>query len=740
MRFKKKIMSVLMLIIMTFNLASCAMVEDFLNNLVVGGTSSSSSLISVPSSSISSSSSSSSFSSSSKVHEHKFSDQWSFDTDYHYHASVCGHNVKKDYELHTYDEWVDVGNGRVSANCIVCGVTTVKYSEHQHTYSDAWSYDKDYHFHEAKCCFGNKIDIQEHDFSSWQATSNGRYRECIVCKYIEEVEDNHEHKFSNLWSYDYEMHYREAKCCPELRKDEEYHNFSEWEYTYSNLKVRSCVVCRYKQEIKEDHEHVNEKGKCTLCGEPYFSEGLTYELISSYYKVTGIGTCTDENIVIPDMIDGYKVSTIGTGAFSSETKIKSIIVPKYVTSIEDNAINVASLDYLYLPKGLKNVSAYQTTFQYTPVFLNGEKSDYSFGWDQKNFYYGVTLDEVFVNQNGTYVYDNRVLTIANGNKNLSKLEESMFYYDSIPVQAIGAYAFYGSKLTEIYLPNGVEKIGYNAFALNDKLRILGIPSSVKEIEDYAIFSYTNDIYIACEAKSKPVGWGNSWALDRTYVAWDSKTSDLVICDDYAYSNGNVKTLLKYNIGETINLNSPFALPNGVVLDDFVISDNALRYNTTVKHVILPYGMENIPTSFFGDARSLESVQIPITVKTISSGAFSSYYSFKTIYYEGTINDWPLVEGTQGLPYGTEIIVDCNINHVHEYIVNFELTYTAPSTRACITCKTCHYKENIYTNFEVVEHVEPTKDKEGYNKLYTYITFEGQYYDGYLYEPIAKLSN
>ena len=49
--------------------------------------------------------SSSSESSSTSVHQHTFSDKWSYDEEAHWHESTCEHMVKKDKELHTFSEW-----------------------------------------------------------------------------------------------------------------------------------------------------------------------------------------------------------------------------------------------------------------------------------------------------------------------------------------------------------------------------------------------------------------------------------------------------------------------------------------------------------------------------------------------------------------------------------------------------------------------------------------------------------
>lgn len=66
------------------------------------------------------------------------------------------------------------------------------------------------------------------------------------------------------------------------------------------------------------------------------SYGLEYTLENGYYVVTGIGTCTDQDIILPNTYDGKPVKAIGQGAFE-RTEITSIIISSSVTAIEDDA-------------------------------------------------------------------------------------------------------------------------------------------------------------------------------------------------------------------------------------------------------------------------------------------------------------------------------------------------------------------------------------------------------------------
>ena len=78
---------------------------------------------------------------------------------------------------------------------------------------------------------------------------------------------------------------------------------------------------------------------------PTASEGLEFTLNSDgqSYSVTGIGTCTDNDIVIPETYEGLPVTSIGHGgAFQYCYSLTSIVIPDSVTSIGWYAFNYCS--------------------------------------------------------------------------------------------------------------------------------------------------------------------------------------------------------------------------------------------------------------------------------------------------------------------------------------------------------------------------------------------------------------
>lgn len=88
------------------------------------------------------------------------------------------------------------------------------------------------------------------------------------------------------------------------------------------------------------------------------SEGLTYTLNSDGrgYTCTGIGTCTETEIVL-DTYNGKPVTTIGYEAFRGCSQMTSISIPSSVTRIEQSAFRECTgLTSVVIPKRVTEIS------------------------------------------------------------------------------------------------------------------------------------------------------------------------------------------------------------------------------------------------------------------------------------------------------------------------------------------------------------------------------------------------
>ena len=70
---------------------------------------------------------------------------------------------------------------------------------------------------------------------------------------------DHEHSFSNEWTFNEEEHYHESTCGHDVVSEQGFHTFSSWEVTrlasseQKGLKARHCTVCPYSEEKEYDY-------------------------------------------------------------------------------------------------------------------------------------------------------------------------------------------------------------------------------------------------------------------------------------------------------------------------------------------------------------------------------------------------------------------------------------------------------------------------------------------------------
>ena len=130
---------------------------------------------------------------------------------------------------------------------------------------------------------------------------------------------------------------------------EHVHNFGEWvtikeaSKTEDGQKSRTCSGCSATET-----ETIPATG----------SVGLVYTVNSDGQSciITGIGSCTDTNIVIPKKINGYAVTSIGDYAFALCESLTSITIPNSITSIGKAAFFCCtSLPSITIPNSVTSI-------------------------------------------------------------------------------------------------------------------------------------------------------------------------------------------------------------------------------------------------------------------------------------------------------------------------------------------------------------------------------------------------
>lgn len=214
------------------------------------------------------------------------------------------------------------------------------------------------------------------------------------------------------------------------------------------------------------------------------------------YKILNDGTLrlyqyegTDTNIVVPDTIDGRKVTVLGNSTFQYCTQasdIESITLPDSLTTIEKNAFyNCEKLKSVTIPQNVSSIGL--------AAFVEGlsESSLTEIKVDPENPYFS-EKDGVVFSKDGT-----KLIVFPSGRSGDYQIPDGTvsvgdyaFYYCvnvssiTVPgsVRSLGEGAFGNcSSLTKAVLNEGLEEIGEYAFQSSSGIRDIIIPASVKSV-------------------------------------------------------------------------------------------------------------------------------------------------------------------------------------------------------------------------------------------------------------------
>ncbi len=96
--------------------------------------------------------------------------------------------------------------------------------------------------------------------------------------------------------------------------------------------------------------------------------------------------------------------------------------------------------------------------------------------------------------------------------------------------------------------------------------------------------------------------------------------------EYEVTGDYTAKLVKYN-GNDENISIPQGIDGHSITE---LGEKLFMYNTTVKSVIIPRGIQTIPAYCFTNASELESVVMPLGIRTIERSAFARTKSLKSI--------------------------------------------------------------------------------------------------------------
>ena len=299
------------------------------------------------------------------------------------------------------------------------------------------------------------------------------------------------------------------------QKDGHTHDFGEWvtvkepTTTEVGLKERTCA-CGEK-EIQT----IDKRLKFTLNDD------------AQSYTVTGIGTCTDTDVFIPNTYEGLPVTSIGWYAFSGCTGLTSIVIGDSVTSIGYGAFeDCTGLTSIVIPDGVTSIDdyAFYGCTGLTSIVIPDSVT--SIGYNA--FYDCTGLTSIVIPNSVTSISYFAFLGCTN--IQYATMPTKAIAY--IPVDnlkevvinggtSIGRSAFWGwTGLTSIVIGDSVTSIGEDAFSRCTGLTSIVIGDSVTSIGDGAFYgcpSLKDVYYTGTEAEwaKKSIYSGNSYLKNAT---------------------------------------------------------------------------------------------------------------------------------------------------------------------------------------------------------------------------------
>ena len=400
---------------------------------------------------------------------------------------------------------------------------------------------------------------------------------------------------------------------------------------------------------------------CTVCGNTIKEEIIpqivyleyTVNSYSTTCTVTGIGTFSGTDLVIPEYLDGHRVTAISADAFYECSSLTSVVIPDSVTSIGREAFyGCSSLTSIVIPDSVTSIgmNAFRSCYNLASVYATSIES-----WVNIDFAFGEELERGYasnpcINGADLYIGTNKLmgdLVIPDG---VTEIKSMAFAWcDTITsvvipgsVTSIGDYAFQScTNLESIKLGNGLHSIGFHAFYNCSKLTSV----YVNDIKEWVEIWFDTGARINRHEYKTANPCYNGADL---YVGNNKLTGEVVIPDGVQYINpyafynfdsitsvvipDSVKQIGDYAFRGCINLMS-VTIGNGVTqIDKYAFSSCGKLSNVTIGNSVWTIGIYA-----FEYCDSLMSIEIPDSVTYIDDYAFYKCSSLASLTMGNGIN-------------------------------------------------------------------------------------------------------
>ncbi len=303
--------------------------------------------------------------------------------------------------------------------------------------------------------------------------------------------------------------------------------------------------------------------------------------------MTATVTGTEDNflrtdVVIPDEVNGYTVTSIQKKAFAKNSVITNFESPSTLLSIGYRAFAEC--------KNLHSIKLYETLQSI----------------DDAAFYKTESLEEIYIPNSVEY------LGCAFGESGIRSIH--------LPenLETIEACCFGGcTNLQEINIPNSVTKIGFQAFSGCTSLKSVFISASVSEFGKtiggyYGTFEYCPSL--------------TSIIIDENNLYFDSRDNcnAIISTADNCLLMGCTGTIIPQDIQKIFDFAFTGSGITSIVIPDNVtdIGKSSFSDCDRLASVMLPQSITIIPDAAFSHCISLPTIQLPSSITSIGDAAFN----------------------------------------------------------------------------------------------------------------------
>ncbi len=325
--------------------------------------------------------------------------------------------------------------------------------------------------------------------------------------------------------------------------------------------------------------------------------------------ITGYTGTLPSSLILPEAVNGMPVTEVAANVFNNSSELVSVAIPDSIQRIRQfNFSHCANLMVVQLGKGLIEIEA-----------LQEGRADFLINCPKLTAIV-VAEDNPVFSANGTLLYNKDKSEIYFGRK-------SGEYVISETVVRIAPFAFQGSLLTKLVIPNAVESIGVCAFSDCTMLETVTLGLGIKSI-------------------SSSVFMNTPW-----YTNWLNEQNDglLILGSCVVGVKGEISTVV---------------IPEGI----YEIGASAFLDNTTLTTLVLADSVEVVGMSAFERCANLQEVRFGSGLTTIGDYGFFNCQNLSKFVLPASVTQ-----------IGTSIIGNCT------KLTSFSVADENPNFTAIANC-------------------------------------------------------